>query len=84
MPAAATVNAAPVIDARLSVKPLMMAGLSEGLVSVMIRVVFGPGPAVVGENTLLTLGTTTVSNAVAAVALEPAEVASAPAAMVLV
>ena len=79
-----TENPAPIVLKRLSVKALMMASLSEGLVSVMVRMVFGPGPAVAGENTLLTLGTTTVRVAGAAVALEPAEVTSAPTAIVLV
>jgi hypothetical protein len=80
----ATEKPAPIVLSRLSVNEVTVAARFEGLVSVMVSVLVAPAPWVAGENALLTLTAVTTSGAVAALALTPAVVISAPAAMLLV
>ena len=59
----ATVNV-PDIVVRLSVKEVMLAAVTAGLFSVMVRLLTSPAAWVVGENALLTLAAVTANAAV--------------------
>ena len=79
----ATVNV-PNIVVRLSVKEVMLAAVTAGFVSVMVRLLTSPAAWVGGENALLTLAAVTVNAAVLLPLLVPRLVTNAPPAMVLV
>ena len=61
---AATEKPAPMVESRLSVKAVMVAAVTAGLVSVMVKVLLSPAAWVVGEKALVTLAAVTVRVAV--------------------